>query len=301
MDNPPPLPNETQTQQQRPRRGFGALTCLALGCLGAALCFFGLVFLVAIGTFTGDAGVELGSESVLRVRLADLQRDGPLQGGMFLDPADAPLTAAEIARAIRRAGEDGRIEALYLVLDGVGAGWAVCREVREALLEFRDSGKPSVAAGAFLGMRDYYVASACDKIALAPGGVALVNGTQASVTYFKRAFDKIGVDPEFEHVGDYKSAVEPYERSGPSAPAAEAYESMLVVVSNVATTGAVMMYDETPLQGGLILDDFLFDAGKNDMMPSFTQGTVFKSLTGVMNWHIGARKILPRGDPDMVR
>ena len=67
----------------------------------------------------------------------------------------------------------------------------------------------------------------CDRVVLAPTGVALVTGLGASVTYYADTFEKIGVNPEFEHVGDFKSAVEPYERNGPSEPASLAMNELL--------------------------------------------------------------------------
>ena len=76
-------------------------------------------------------------------------------------------------------------------------------------------------------MRDYYLASACDQVVIAPGGTPLVTGQSLSVTYYRDALGYLGVVPRFVHVGDYKTAVEPYERMEPSDEAKESYEYLL--------------------------------------------------------------------------
>jgi protease-4 len=73
----------------------------------------------------------------------------------------------------------------------------------------------------------YYLASACDKVVIAPSGISLVSGLAISITYYAETLEKLGVEPEFEHVGDFKSAVEPFERTAPSEAATQAYNDLI--------------------------------------------------------------------------
>lgn len=192
-----------------------------------------LVTLFGVGIFLGSIGLvvylvtnedpgKVQEGSFLRVKLAGPLFDAPIQGGLFLEPDAIPPTTTEIAGAIRKAAGDDRITGMYLTLDGVGGGWGSLQEVRSAMVDFREAGKPCVAYAETWSNGSYYLASACDQVMMAPAGISMVNGLAASTTYYAGTFEKLGVEAHFEHVGDFKSAVEPYERSEPSEAASEA-------------------------------------------------------------------------------
>ena len=211
-----------------PRRASTSTTTkvlLALSVVGA-LAFIGTVGLVVWLVERADkADVEDGS--FLQVRLSGQISDAPETGGFFVDPDDVPPTPVEIARAIRKAGADERIDGLFLDLQPSAMGWGVAQELRSALVDFRAAGKPCVAYSEQYTNVDYYLASACDKVLLAPGGITLVAGLSSNITYYPGLLEKIGVQPEFEHVGDFKSAIEPFMRTEPSEPAKEATNLLL--------------------------------------------------------------------------
>ncbi|MEM6926142.1 MAG: signal peptide peptidase SppA [Myxococcota bacterium] len=212
--SPPPAP--------RPRSGMGPL--VAITAIGAAL------FAASLGFVFYFAGsVDLGTveeDSVLVVRLDGQIQDAPQMGGL-IDPEDFPATTTEIAAAIEAAAEDDRIRGLWLRLDAPSLGWAGTQEVHDALSVLRSSGKPCVAYSESYASDTYLLASACDTVVLTPAGVGMVNGIASSTTYYAELFEKIGVQAEMEHVGDFKSAVEPYERMEPSEAAAEATNVLL--------------------------------------------------------------------------
>lgn len=193
---------------------------------GVAFVFVGALGLAAWLMARGSGG-SVADHSFLELRLSGDIPDAPVVGGMFLDPQDAPPILTDIAAAIRRAKDDERIDGLYLTLDGPTMGWAGAAELRDAIKDFRSAGKPCVAYAETYTTGTYYLATACDKIAVAPAGVGLVTGLAASVTYYAGTFEKIGVQAQMLHVGDFKSAVEPYERTGPSEPASEAMNLLL--------------------------------------------------------------------------
>ncbi len=190
-----------------------------------------MVFVGSIGLtawlFTRSPKGAVAEGSFLLVELKGMVPDAPGQGGMMLDPSDFPVIVTEISAALRKAAADERIEGVYLAFDSPQMGGASAQEIRDALVEFTATGKPCVAYSELYTTGTYFIASACDRVVLAPSGLALVSGMNISVSYFAETFEKLGIEPEFEHVGDFKSAVEPYERTGPSEPAAAAYEALL--------------------------------------------------------------------------
>jgi protease-4 len=109
----------------------------------------------------------------------------------------------------------------------VTVGWAGTQEIRDVIGTFKDSGKPCIVWGDQFTNMEYYLATACDDIRMAPSGITLVNGLSMTQSYYAEALAELGVSANFEHVGDFKSAVEPYERTGPSEAASEATNALL--------------------------------------------------------------------------
>lgn len=222
---PAPKPRTSTTKVLLALTGLGTLALA--GSLGA-------IWWVANRVDEGS----VSEGSYLRVNLDGSLSDQPAQGGLFDDPSDAPPTVTEIADAIARAGADDRIDGLLLYVGTPSGGWASHQELRDAIDEFRAEGKPCVAyASSAFTNSTYYVASACDKIAMAPSGVMMVNGLSMEITYYKGMFEKLGVVSDFEHVGDFKSAIEVFERAGPSEQAAQASDALLDSTWNQLVSG----------------------------------------------------------------
>lgn len=220
---PPPIPSASSRNAKK-RSSCWPIGLAGCGC--SLLIGFAVAF-VALNWLRGIDEPGPRSDSYLKLELSGPLNDGPTNEGLLLDPTRAPLSVPAMASAIRAAAQDGRIAGLYVRLLGTQAGWASLGELRAAIADFRASGKPTVAFAPALTTRDYYLASACERIALAPGGIALVNGIALGVTYFAGTFEKLGIAPQVEHVGEFKSAAEPYVRREPSPAAVEAYESLL--------------------------------------------------------------------------
>ena len=213
--------------QKKTRKSKSSTPWILLAITGlGAFAFVGSVGVVAWMVRKGDVA-DVRDGSFLEVELSGPLPDAPVQGGVYLDPSDFPLLVTEYAEAIRSAADDARIEGLYLEIGSMQAGLGSLWEIRSAVEDFRASGKPCVAYSEGWTTGGYYLASACDQLVLPPGGINLVNGISASVAYYAGAFEKLGVQAEFEHVGDFKSAVEPYERTGPSEAASEAMNHVL--------------------------------------------------------------------------
>lgn len=170
--------------------------------------------------------------------------DTPGVSNSFADPSDLPPLTTELSRAIRDAASDETVQGLFLEVRPSGMGWAQLQELRDAVLAFQEGGKPCRAFADGFSNKEYYLASACREIHAPPTAITMVTGLAVTRSYYAGAFEKYGVSANFEHVGDFKSAVEPYERTGPSDAAAEASGAMLdslygQMVSGIATGRAV--------------------------------------------------------------
>ena len=129
----------------------------------------------------------------------------------------------DIVRALDAAAKDPLIQRVVLVPDELGsAGMATLIEIGAALDRFKTSNKPVIAYGDGLEQRGYYLAAHASKVYLHPEGAVLLEGLSRYRTFFKGAFDKLGVEPRLFRVGEFKSAGEPYIRTEMSPEAREA-------------------------------------------------------------------------------
>jgi protease-4 len=121
------------------------------------------------------------------------------------------LTLADHLEAIAKAKQDDRISGLFLSVDRNDLGWARTQELRDAIAEFRAAGKWAVAwletAGEFSpGNKEYYLATACESIWLAPPGDINLVGLRAEAPFLRGALDKLDIYPDYASIGKYKSA-----------------------------------------------------------------------------------------------
>jgi protease-4 len=116
----------------------------------------------------------------------------------------------ELKKAITKAKDDDKIKGIYLELSGTQAGFASLEEIRNALLDFKESKKFIIAYGEYFTEGAYYIASVADEIVLNPMGVIEFNGLYSEIPFIKGTLSKLEVEPEIFRVGEFKSAVEPF-------------------------------------------------------------------------------------------
>lgn len=211
-----------------------------LGALAALVIFCGALLTLGIGLVGALAALgesEKSSPTVLpgSYLVLDLSTnfsDAP----PHLDLAafggrEESLQLRSVTRSLRAAAADDRIAGVYLTGDlnpaGYGSGHAALRELRAALLAFREAGKPVVAYLTFASTRTYYVASAASDLALDPYGMILLPGLAAEPMFFAGAFEKVGINVQVTRAGKYKSAVEPFTRREMSAENREEVRELL--------------------------------------------------------------------------
>lgn len=117
---------------------------------------------------------------------------------------------------LRKAARDSRIKAVVIKFGMLEADWAKMEELRQSVLTFRESGKPVIAyfEESPEADKEYYLATACDRIFLHPLGWLGINGLAAYVPFFKGTLDRLGIKAEFEHIEEYKTAYNQFTESG---------------------------------------------------------------------------------------
>jgi protease IV len=133
---------------------------------------------------------------------------------LFVGQVPSQLTLREAIVALQEAAEDDRIAGLYLKGGSdLGIGLASQMELRQAIDQFRESGKPVIAYDVSWTEREYVMASAADSVYMNPFGDLEMNGLYAEMMYQAEALNKLGVGVQVTRVGKYKSAVEPLLRN----------------------------------------------------------------------------------------
>jgi protease-4 len=190
------------------RRGVGFV--FALIALAVLVSAAGMVVLyVSFGGGTGltrSARVSSsGSALVLRPdgELPELRSDGVID--QFVDRRAESLRG--FVDALRRAKTDSRITSVVLMPGSLDSPyWGRVQELRDAVVDFRRSGKPVTAYLEYGSDREYYVATAADKIYLPPSSSLDLTGVADYELFLRGAFDKVDAYPDFIHIGDYKTA-----------------------------------------------------------------------------------------------
>ncbi|MDB4957456.1 MAG: signal peptide peptidase SppA, type [Myxococcales bacterium] len=127
---------------------------------------------------------------------------------------------------LREIARDSSAKGLVVVFDGASGGWASLQELRDEILAVKGAGKKVFAYFVSATGRDYFIASAADKIYVDPAGALRLVGMAGTTLYFRGAFDHLGVVPQFEKIGEYKSAPEQFTNTGPSAIAAKMHDDL---------------------------------------------------------------------------
>ncbi|MFT6866816.1 MAG: protease-4 [Cyclobacteriaceae bacterium] len=182
--------------------------------VGLFIFFFLGIMLVAAIASAGDETPVVESNSVLGINMSgflmERTKDDPLE--QLFGNSPAPLSLIDILAAIKAAKNDSKIHGIYIKPMYLQAGQSSLLEIRNALVDFKESGKFIYAYGEYISESDYMVVSVADSLFLNPEGSLEFNGLNASVTFFKGLFDKLDIEPEIFRVGEYKSAIEPFIR-----------------------------------------------------------------------------------------
>ncbi|CAN5600523.1 signal peptide peptidase SppA [soil metagenome] len=188
-----------------------------------------------IAAASADREVKIADNSVLHLKLdkpiVERGVDDPFASLQLLG-ADGSIGLIELKDAIRHAKGDDKIKGIYLQSQFVNAGFGTLQEIRDALLDFKTSGKWIYGYGEMMSESDYYLLSAADDITLNPQGILEFNGLSAELTFIKGTLDKLEIEPEIFRVGEFKSAVEIFTREDMSPENREQVSSYINSIYN---------------------------------------------------------------------
>ncbi len=147
----------------------------------------------------------------LKGTLIDRSEDDPLalMATAFGQPENPVLGLDDVLANIDKAKSDPNIAGIYLKGGELFGGWASIKEIRDALVDFKKSGKFIVAYADNYMQSNYYLASVADKVLLNPEGLFDFRGLSSELVFIKNTLDKLGIQMQIVKVGTYKSAVEP--------------------------------------------------------------------------------------------
>lgn len=189
-------------------------------CLGTFLALFALFVVVLIAgaallahSFEKESAKQPERNSVLRLNLVGQleERRSEDYYAMLFDETSLPTIGLnEVLQAVRNAADDEKVNGIYVNCGVFSSGMSSARAIRQALLDFKKSGKFVVAYGGMYTQTTYYIASAADKVILNPVGMVDWRGLSSSLFFYKNLLDKVGVEVELVKVGKFKSFAEKY-------------------------------------------------------------------------------------------
>ena len=166
---------------------------------------------VAVSYFLLTRGPAVESDSVLWLRVpAVLSEQAPDDVFGLLDQRE---TVGSVVTALRKAKVDDRVSAVVLVPPPAPGLWGTVQEIRDAVIDFKESGKPVVAHIEFGMGQAYYLATACDQIFMSPTSPLMLVGVASYELFFRGTLDKVGIEADMLAAGDYKTAINTYTES----------------------------------------------------------------------------------------
>jgi protease-4 len=230
---------------------FGIVGALVLvGFLGIALLFAS--FRKSAPTIHENSVLTLSISGAL----PDYVQEDPLRK-LFGGPQQS---LSSLVLQFKKAKVDKRIAAILLDIDNSGAGWGKSEELRDAITDFRSSGKPVYAYMEFGLNKEYYIASACDKIYLAPPGELFVNGLAADVMFFRGSLDKLGIYPDIYQIGAYKSAGDMFTKKEMTKEHREFIESLVTDLYDRLVAAIAKGRHKTPAEVIALIDNAPYNA-----------------------------------------
>jgi len=275
----------------------------------AAFWFMGIVLVLIIaGLGSADVAPSVSNASVLKVALNRPIID--YKGGSGEDPFsvffEETIALDEVVAAVQAAAEDDRISGISFETPFFLGGWSQAETLRNALIEFKSSGKFIYAYGDSYSQKSFYLSSVADSLFVTPTGFVDLRGLSSELTYYKSFQEKSGLRMEVIRHGKYKAAVEPYLNDAPSKENIEQIQELIdglwdVVGAQMADQIEVSRSDfegwvndlvtrdlekakELGLIGGMIYEDQYEDtlkravgASKNDLSASSKLNTISSS------------------------
>lgn len=189
--------------------------------VGVILSFF-VIFLLLIISITAivstagdDSKAEVSKNSILHISLDypinERTSKNPFANLSFLGfDSKKTLGLNDILASIKKAKSDDNIKGIYLDASSIASGFATTEEIRNALVDFKKSGKFIISYSEVYTQGAYYLASVANKVYLNPEGLIDFRGFSSEISFFKGTLEKLEIEAQVIKVGTFKSAVEPF-------------------------------------------------------------------------------------------
>ncbi len=197
-----------------------------------------LMAIIMMAAGMSSSTPSISSHSILHINLDGVIEER-LEGRSIMDRlygvGEDQLSLKDIVKSIRHAKDDSKIDGIFIDCKGGTGGSATIAYIREALTDFKESGKWVVAYGDAYSQQNYFVATAADSLWVNPVGLVDVHGVGGSLTFYKGLLDKLDVEVQVIKVGTYKSAVEPFILTEPSEANRQQIRSYITPIWNYIT------------------------------------------------------------------
>jgi protease-4 len=188
---------------------FASALGLVLGCISL------FVIIGLIASSGGSEEIKLSEAHILKLELSGTIQDRVSEMSFpplaeLMGNSGAAIGLNDLLSNITKAKNDPNITGIYLEMGYLNAGFATIEEIRNALLDFKESGKFISSYSEYYSQRAYYLASVANTICIYPEGAIELKGLNSTVMFYTDALKKIGIEPQIIRHGKFKSAVEPY-------------------------------------------------------------------------------------------
>lgn len=209
---------------QRRKRVVGLLVGLALLAIVAAPAVADKKVDSTQADATKTATTKPAKPAIIAVyNLRGELKDGPPTLAVSLD-LRTPQSLFKLLERFRKIEKDNEVKAVLLSISDLALGWGQMQELRQAILGLRAAKKDVYCYLEDASPSVYLLATAASRISIVPTGEIALMGMHVEQAYFKGLMDKIGVEADIEHMGEFKGAGEPFTRTGPSEQARQMIE-----------------------------------------------------------------------------
>jgi protease-4 len=265
--NPTPPPYYPYYPQRKKSRWWIPLVIIGGIFFGIIAIFIGF-FAILGSAFSGmSEPTNVKSNSVLTLNFNQIQEQPEQNPFSAFGGGSDPVSLLKAVEAIRFAKTDDKIKGIFFKANGSDNGFAVAKELQDALVDFKTSGKFIYSFIETGNEADYYYALAADSIFMHREGLLEMNGFGASAMFFKGMFDKLGIDWHVQQFEEYKSAGEMFSRTNFSEPAREELRALVaqrygMFISDAGRLRPALQQTVAPtLQRGVYIADSLKNLG----------------------------------------
>ena len=240
-----------------------------------------ILFAIAAGIAlyaTADNEVSISSKTVLYLNLNKPIVDRAPKMPFMFDPMRSGdvIGLNDILKNISKAREDENISGIYLNTENISTGIATLQEIRNALLDFKESGKFIISYGNYYTQAAYWLATVADQVCLNPQGLILFKGLNAELMFLKGTLDKLDVDVQIIRYGKFKAATEPLFLKKMSPENRKQITELITSMWGTVTDDISKARDIEPAWLNRIADSLLIQTAEDALSYGFADKLIYK-------------------------